>query len=187
MVRLRAGRSQVLSSWGGLTTPTSAELAMSGPHDFNSPRLGPVPTILLADDEPTPRAEIARLIRGGLGCHVCEARDGRHAFQIFQRQPGQIWLVLTDFIMPLMDGGELAERIRDLDPKMPVVLMSAPLSDEAADLLAGYSDLPFLQKPFTYMELYRVLVPLLNRGSRRPWRGTSATWRNRSGRDSMSP
>jgi hypothetical protein len=51
--------------------------------------------------------------------------------------------------MPLMDGGELAERIRDLDPKVPIVLMSAPLSDEAAELLAGYSDLPLLPKPFT--------------------------------------
>jgi CheY-like chemotaxis protein len=160
---------------------------MSGPHDLNSPRLGHVPTILLADDEPTPRAEVARLLRGGLGCHVREARDGRHAFQVFQRHPGLIWLVVTDFIMPLMDGGELAERIRDLDPKVPIVLMSAPLSGEAADLLAGYSDLPFLQKPFTYMELYRVVVPMLNRGSRRPWRSTSAAWRNRSGRDSPSP
>jgi hypothetical protein len=66
------------------------------------------------------------------------------------------------------------------------VLMSAPLSDEAADLLAGYSDFPFLQKPFTYLELYGVVVPLLNRGSRQPWRRTSASWRNRSGRDSVS-
>jgi CheY-like chemotaxis protein len=160
-----------------------AELVMPGPHDFNSPRLGPVPTILLADDESTPRAEAARLLRGGLGCHVCEARDGRHAFQVFRQHSGKIRLVLTDFIMPMMDGGELAERIRDLDPKVPIVLMSAPLSDEAAELLTGYSDLPFLQKTFTYLELYRTIVPLLNRGSQRPWRRTSASWRNRSGRD----
>jgi CheY-like chemotaxis protein len=148
---------------------------MPGPHDFNSPRLGPVPTILLADDEPTPRAEAARLLRGGLGCHVCVTRDGRHAFQVFQQHPGRIWLVLTDFIMPLMDGGELAERIRDLDPTVPIVLMSAPLADEAAELLAGYSDFPFLLKPFTYLELYRAVVPRLNRGSQRPWRRTSAS------------
>ena len=160
---------------------------MPGPHDSTSPRLGRVPTILLADDEPTPRAEVARLLRGGLGCHVREARDGRHAFQVFQRHPGQIWLVLTDFIMPLMDGGELAERIRDLDSQVPIVLMSAPLSDEAANLLAGYADLPFLKKPFTYLELYRTVVPLLNRGTRLPWRPTSGSWRNRSARDGVSP
>jgi len=94
---------------------------------------------------------------------------------------------VTDFIMPLMDGGELAERIRDLDPKVPIVLMSAPLADDAAELLAGYSDFPFLPKPFTYLELYRVVVPLLNRGTRLPWRRTSGSWRNRSGRDGVSP
>ena len=160
---------------------------MPGPHDLNSPRLGPVPTILLADDEPTPRAEAARLLRGGLGCHVCVARDGRHAFQVFKQHPSRIWLVLTDFIMPLMDGGELAERIRDLDPTVPIVLTSAPLAGEAAELLAGYSDFPFLLKPFTYLELYRAVVPLLNRGSQRPWRRASASWRNRSGRDGVSP
>ena len=159
---------------------------MPGPHDFGSPRPGRAPTILLADDEPTSRADAARLLRGGLGCHVCEARDGRQAFRVFRQHPGKIRLVLTDFIMPLMDGGELAERIRDLDPKVPIVLMSAPLSDEAADLLAGYSDFPFLHKPFTYLELYRAVVPLLDRGTWRPTWRASGSWRYRSGRDGVS-
>jgi two-component system cell cycle sensor histidine kinase/response regulator CckA len=156
---------------------------MPGPLELSSPRLRRAPTILLADDEPTPRAEAARLLRSELGCHVCEAQDGRHAFRVFRQSPGKIWLVLTDFIMPLMDGGELAERIRDLDPKVPIVLMSSPLSGEAAEILSGYSDFPFLQKPLTYPELHRVVAPLLNRGSPRPWRRAGATWRNRSGRD----
>jgi two-component system cell cycle sensor histidine kinase/response regulator CckA len=160
---------------------------MPGPHDVNSPHLGRVPTVLLADDESAPRAEAARLLRGGLGCHVCEARDGRHALRVFQRNAGRISLVLTDLNMPLMDGGELAERIRDVDPMVPVVLMSEPPLGETADLLRGYSDLPFLQKPFSYLELYRVVVPLLNRGSRRPWPQTRPSWRNRSSRDGVSP
>jgi PleD family two-component response regulator len=109
---MRGPFGQVLSSWGGLPTLLfSAELDMPGPHDFNSPPLGPTPTLLLADDEPIPRAEAARLLRRGLGCHVCEARDGRHALRVFRQHPDRIHLVLTDFIMPLMDGGELAERI----------------------------------------------------------------------------
>jgi hypothetical protein len=101
---------------------------------------------------------------------------------MFRQNPGRIRLVLTDLIMPLMDGGELAERIRDIDPTVPIVLMSATLSDEATELLAGYSDFPFLQKPCTHLELYHVVGPLLNRRSQRPWRRTSASWRNRSGR-----
>lgn len=152
---------------------------MRDPHDSNSPRLGPAPTILLADDEASPRAQAAKLLRGGLGCHVCEAPGGREALQMFREHQGKIRLVLTDFIMPGMDGGELAERIRDIDPKVPIVLMSVPLADDALELLAGYSDLPLLQKPFTYLDLYRAVVPLLNRGSQRPWPRTTAAWRNR--------
>lgn len=84
--------------------------------------------------------------------------------------------------MPVMDGGELAERIRDLDPGVPIVLMSGTVSGEAATLLAGYRDFPYLAKPFTYAELHRIVVPLLSRSRRLPWRRTSGSWRNRSGR-----
>jgi len=152
---------------------------MSHPHESNSPHLGRVPTILLADDEPTQRAAAARLLRGGLGCQVYEARNGRHALQLFRRHQRRVDLVLTDFIMPLMDGGELAERVRDLQPGIPVVLMSAPLTGEAATLLSGYSDFPFLQKPFTYLELYRAVAPQLKARATRPWRHPSRPWRHR--------
>lgn len=160
---------------------------MQDPLDYNAPKAGIAPTILLADDEATARAEAARLLRGGMRCHVCEARDGRHALRVFRQHPGAIDLVLADFLMPLMDGGELAERIRDLDPRVPIVLMSAPLTGEPADLLAGYRDYPLLRKPFTYMELCRTLMPLLQRGARRPWRRSSGSWRNRTGRDGVRP
>jgi two-component system, cell cycle sensor histidine kinase and response regulator CckA len=118
---------------------------------------------------------------------VCEARDGRHALQLLRRHQTRVDLVLTDFIMPLMDGGELAERVRDLNPRMPILLMSATLSGEAAELLGGYSDLPFLRKPFTYLELYRAVAPLLKGRIATPWRQTSGSWRQRSGRDGVSP
>jgi two-component system cell cycle sensor histidine kinase/response regulator CckA len=148
----------------------------------NVPRPLFTPTILLVEDEATARAEAARLLRGGLRCHVCEAYDGRHALRLFQQHPGKFNLVLTDFLMPVMDGGELAERIRDLNPNVPVVLMSAPLIGEAAELLHGYRDFPFLLKPFTFLQLAGVLGALLKRKQSRPWRRTSGSWRTRSGR-----
>jgi two-component system cell cycle sensor histidine kinase/response regulator CckA len=151
---------------------------MQHPYDYNAPRAGRAPTVLLADDEPTARAEVARLLRGGLRCHVCEACNGRHALRTVRQLPGGVDLVLTDLIMPLMDGGELAERIRDLDPRVPIVLMSAPLGPDGQELLAGYRDLPFLAKPMTYPELYSTVAPLLRPTTRRPWR-TSGSWRRR--------
>jgi CheY-like chemotaxis protein len=63
--------------------------------------------------------------------------------------------------MPYMDGGELAERARDLHPRLPVVLMSPYAEGQVADLLAAYPELPFLEKPFTTEALHRTLTPLL--------------------------
>jgi CheY-like chemotaxis protein len=118
------------------------------------------PTVLVVDDEETPRSVTCRMVRA-LGYSTRNARDGREALRYIQQHPGEVRLVLTDVIMPYMDGGELAERIRDLHPRMPIVLMSAYPEGEIADLVAAYPELPFLEKPFTTEALHRVLMPLL--------------------------
>jgi CheY-like chemotaxis protein len=96
-----------------------------------------------------------------LGYPTQAARDGREALRYIQQHPGEIRLVLTDLIMPYMDGGELSERVRDLHPRLAIVLMSAYPSGRAAELVAAYPELPFLEKPFTTEALHRVLIPLL--------------------------
>jgi CheY-like chemotaxis protein len=101
-----------------------------------------------------------------LGYPTRNARDGREALRYIQQHPGEIRLVLTDVIMPCMDGGELAERIRDLHPRMPIVLMSAYPEGDIADLVAAYPELPFVEKPFTTEALHRVLTPLLGAPAR---------------------
>jgi CheY-like chemotaxis protein len=97
----------------------------------------------------------------GLGYEAQVARDGREALRYIQQHPGEIRLVLTDVIMPYMDGGELAERVRDLHPRLPIVLMSAYPVGDIAELIAAYPELPFLEKPFTTEMLHRVLTPIL--------------------------
>jgi CheY-like chemotaxis protein len=96
-----------------------------------------------------------------LGYPARTARDGREALRYIQQHPGEIRLVLTDVIMPYMDGGELAERVRDLHPRLPIVLMSAYPVGQIAELIAAYPELPFVEKPFTTETLHRVLTPLL--------------------------
>jgi CheY-like chemotaxis protein len=118
------------------------------------------PTVLIVDDEETPRATTCRMVRA-LGYPARTARDGREALRYIQQHPGEIRLILTDVIMPYMDGGELAERARDLHPRLPIVLMSAYPVGEIAVLIAAYPELPFLEKPFTTETLHRVLIPLL--------------------------
>jgi CheY-like chemotaxis protein len=90
-----------------------------------------------------------------LGYQARTARDGREALRYLQQHPGEIRLILTDVVMPYMDGGELAERARDLHPRLPIVLMSAYPVGEIAELVAAYPELPFLEKPFTTETLHK--------------------------------
>ncbi|HWN19762.1 MAG TPA: response regulator [Gemmatimonadales bacterium] len=123
-------------------------------------RFSTEPTVLIVDDEETPRSVTCRMVRA-LGYQAQSARDGREALRYLQQHPGEVRLLLTDVVMPYMDGGELAERALDLHPRMPVVLMSSHPVENIGELLAGYPELPFLAKPFTTEKLYQVLVPLL--------------------------
>lgn len=119
-----------------------------------------VPRVLIVDDEPTPRAALCRMVRG-MGYEARTAGDGRDALRYLQQHPGEVRLLLADLLLPLMDGGELAERARDLEPALRVVLMTGSPQGAAAELLAGYRDLPLLEKPVQFGALYRVLVDRL--------------------------
>ncbi len=118
------------------------------------------PTVLVVEDEPAARSEICRMVRG-LGYQVRTARNGREALRHLEQHPGEVRLVLADVIMPYMDGGELAERVRDRLPGVRIVLMSASLEGEAGELVAAYPETPFLTKPFSFAELYATLSWLI--------------------------
>ena len=123
-------------------------------------RFSAEPTVLIVDDEETPRSVTSRMVRG-LGYQARTARDGREALRYLQQHPGEVRLILTDVVMPYMDGGELAERARDLQPRLPIVLMSSHPIEDIGELLAGYPELPFLAKPFTTERLHQALTSLL--------------------------
>ena len=63
--------------------------------------------------------------------------------------------------MPQMDGGELVERARDLDPTLRAALLAESGDAESNELLAGYRDLPVLTKPVGFSDLYGRLRELL--------------------------
>lgn len=123
-------------------------------------RFSDEPTVLIVDDEETPRSVACRMVRS-LGYEAHTARDGREALRYLQQHPGEVRLVLADLVMPYMDGGELAERARDLQPRLPVVLMSTRPEGDVAALVAAYPELPFLEKPLTPEPLGRVLTQSL--------------------------
>lgn len=81
------------------------------------------PTILVADDEDTVRHVVGRMLRAS-GFAVLEAGDGREALQVVQQREHPPDLILTDVVMPLLNGGELASRVRASRPDQRILLMS---------------------------------------------------------------
>jgi CheY-like chemotaxis protein len=105
-------------------------------------------TILLVEDESNLR-RLARHYLETQGYKILEAEDGAAALQIVDGYPGAINLLLTDVIMPGMNGRELAAHISQLLPEVRVLYMSGYTEDAVGHdgtLDAGIS---LLQKPFS--------------------------------------
>jgi CheY-like chemotaxis protein len=120
-------------------------------------------TVLLVDDEIAVRMLTGRCLRGA-GYDVVEAADGLQAWTYFQRQPFSIDALLTDVVMPQLTGTELAARVRQRRPELPVVLMSgySPADLLARGLEASHGVL--LTKPFTDDGLLALVRQVLGNG-----------------------
>ena len=107
--------------------------------------------ILLAEDEPLLRVSLAEALRKE-GWIVDIAEDGQRALVLFQEHLHGI--VLTDLVMPRLDGLELLQRIKKLSPSSTVILMTAYATIESAveTMRAGAAD--FIVKPFTISQLF---------------------------------
>jgi CheY-like chemotaxis protein len=121
-------------------------------------------TILLAEDEPLVRAMVVAVLRDQ-GYNVLEATNGAEALQIAQEHAaaGDIQLLLSDIVMPQMNGIELATRFMAMFPDARILLMSG-YTDEP-DLRRALPDpnIGFLPKPFTPRELAERVREMLER------------------------
>ena len=93
-------------------------------HDENL-GLAQSPMVLVVDDESAVRTEVCRMIRG-FGYPARSARGGQEALGVLLEHPREVRLLIADLGMPRMDGGELAERARDLDPGLRCFLWWSP-------------------------------------------------------------
>ena|SRR5215469_9897 len=98
------------------------------------------PVVLVVDDEVL-IVNIARIALESDGLFVLTAEDGQDALELSRRFPGSIHLLVSDVVMPKMNGLELRERISAERPATKVLLMSGLVDSSIADC-------PFLQKPF---------------------------------------
>ena len=117
------------------------------PLRTNEDQLRGTGTILLVDEEVPVREASARLLARA-GYSVVEAQDGHRALKLFDRDPDQFDAVVTDMMMPGIDGRELARRVRLVRPAMPVVFMSGYTEDDERQSLLDTTSV-FVEKPFT--------------------------------------
>jgi CheY-like chemotaxis protein len=115
-------------------------------------------TVLVVDDEELVLT-MAETILADFGYKVLTAGSGAKALAVLSQPGVQVNLVITDLVMPGMGGRELAERIHQLNPHLPVMSTSGFVMPEDQAGLATY-----LQKPFTSTELLCKVKLMLTSG-----------------------
>jgi CheY-like chemotaxis protein len=105
-------------------------------------------TVLLVEDEPAILTLVAHIL-SGQGYRVMRASSPKEALQIADAHVGTIDLLLTDVIMPDMNGRDLAEALRSRYPDVRAVFMSGYTSDVIAKHGVLDDGVSFLQKPFS--------------------------------------
>jgi CheY-like chemotaxis protein len=120
-------------------------------------------TILVVEDEASLRA-ITREILEGHGYRVMEAAGGNEAIEISDRRPDPIHLLVTDVVMPGMNGRQLAESLVAARPGLRVLYMSGYTDDVIAHRGVLDKGTLLLAKPFTVQALIRHVREALGGG-----------------------
>jgi two-component system cell cycle sensor histidine kinase/response regulator CckA len=123
------------------------EATLPVPVDEEKPK-GGQETVLLVEDESQLR-KLAKTMLEKLGYIVLEASSPGEAIVLCEKQSGAIHLLLTDVVMPNMNGKELEGRIRAMKPGIKVIFMSGYTTDVIVHLGQLEQGAHFLQKPFT--------------------------------------
>lgn len=119
--------------------------------------------IMVADDEPK-LVEALRIILTDAGYEVCSAADGAAALAVYgMHRPD---LVVLDIMMPKLNGYDVCASIRQMDPDVPILMLSAKgdIDDKRGGFGAGADD--YLTKPFNEEEVLLRVEALLRRRAR---------------------
>ncbi len=125
----------------GLPEPVSPEIT-----------LGAGETVLLVEDEKAIR-DMAQSMLTRLGYRVLAADSPGEAFTLAESAAGKVSLLLTDVVMPGMNGRELSRRLQELYPGMQTLYMSGYTANVIAHQGILYEGISFIQKPFSIKEL----------------------------------
>ena len=127
---------------------------------------GPGRVVLVVDDEQGLRDLVCRTLRAE-GYRTLEAAHGGEALKMVETGPEAIDLVVTDVVMPGMDGRELGRRLARSRPTLPILYMSAYDVNDIFQRGSPRTSAPFLQKPFPRDGLINSVQQLLRKRSSR--------------------
>ena len=119
-------------------------------------------TILLVEDEKAV-ADVACETLQMYGYRVLKVADGREALELAQKHEGPIHLLLTDVVMPLMNGREVAEQIKVMRPETKILFMSGYTETAIVHNQVLENGIDMLEKPFSPTALSRKVREILDR------------------------
>jgi two-component system cell cycle sensor histidine kinase/response regulator CckA len=121
-------------------------------------------TVLLVEDEDAVRLFGARALRNK-GYKVLEARSGEAALEIMASHKDPVDLIITDVVMPRMDGPALIKEVRLKQPGLKVIFISGYAEDNFRRRLDMDADIHFLPKPFSLKQLAGKVKEVMREGS----------------------
>jgi CheY-like chemotaxis protein len=124
-------------------------------------------TLLLVEDEEAVRL-LARAVLERNGYRVLDSGDPEEAIAVSRAQPDAIHLLVTDVVMPKLNGRELVRRLAKERPLLRVLYISGYAGDAIVEHGVLAPDVEFLQKPFTANALLRKVRRILDAGEALP-------------------
>ena len=130
-------------------------------HEDAPPQNGNGETVLVVDDERIVR-EITRLTLLSHGYNVLTADEGTEALALYSKHGDEISVVLTDIVMPYLDGAATIRALQRMNPEVKVIACSGLNSNEKRMGAMTLRDVPFIEKPYTTEVLLRTLHEVLH-------------------------
>jgi len=118
--------------------------------------------ILVVDDEAPVRAAATRTLEGH-GYQVYTAEDGADALALYFQRRSQIQLVLTDYTMEQMDGMQLAQALKRLDPHVRIIVSSGQCGEDKVAAFRARGVNAFLDKPYKPEAMLQMIYEELQR------------------------
>jgi CheY-like chemotaxis protein len=117
-------------------------------------------TILVVDDEPM-ALKLVRSVLEKRGFHVLTSTSPREAIRLFETERDRIELLISDIVMPEMEGTRLASLLVAMNPELPVLFMSGFVTESEVADTRTIAQFAFIRKPFRPATLVQAVQKML--------------------------